>query len=242
MHYRAALGVVLVLALASLGGGCASTEVLDINKRLVSLDDLAKKPADATYVVDPPDAIRVEFLSADGPPARDLTVRSDGCVTLPFVEDVEVAGMTTLEIRTKLESLYERFYRDPQILVSVIGYNSKHVYVYGEVGRQGRVPYTGTQTVSDVIGAVGGFTYRAAPTRVRVVRGDPKRPDIFRVNLKELIYEGDLRQEVSLAENDVVRVPPNALAWVGYQLDLVLWPFRSAIGALGMGQTVQNTF
>ena len=238
MVMRKANLAVPLLVILSLATGCASRQVVDINERLVSLEAIAKKAPDATYVVDPPDAISIEFLSELGPPPRTATLRSDGCVTLPYLEDVKVGGLTTLQIREKLEDLYSRYYKDPQILVTVTGYNSKHLYVYGEVGRQGTVPYTGSQTVADVIGSVGGFTMRAAPTRVRVIRGDVEDPDIYTVNLRRLLYKGDVRQDVSLAENDVVRVPPNVLAWVGYQIDNLLFPFRSVLSALTTSQAL----
>ena len=124
--------------------------------------------------------------------------------------------------------------------MEVTGYNSKHLYVYGEVGREGQVAYTGMQTVSSVIGEVGGVTRRAATGRVRVIRGDPDKPDMFEVDLGALLFEGETRQDVSLAENDVVYVPPTRWAWVGYQIEALLFPFRSALGAVGVMRTVSG--
>jgi len=231
-------GVGIVVALLSIAG-CASKEILDINQRLTSPDLARKSAPDALYVVDPPDAISIEFLGEGIDVAgRSAQLRQDGTITLPYLEDVKVGGMTTVAIREKLESLYAKYYKKPKILVSVVGYNSKHVYVYGEVaGGRGAVPYTGSQTVTDVIGQVGGITPRSAPWRVRVIRGDLDEKEVFKVNLKKLIYEGETRQNVSLAENDVLYVPPNALAWVGYQIDNLLFPFRSVFAAVGTART-----
>ena len=41
-------------------------------------------------------------------------------------------------------------------------------------------------------------------------------------------------QDVSLAENDVVYVPPTVLAWVGYQIQSLLFPARSAVSLAGV--------
>ena len=87
-------------------------------------------------------------------------------------------------------------------------------------------------TVRDLIGEVGGVTSRAASGRIKVVRGDPEDPEIFKVDLDAMIDEGDTLQDVSLAENDIVYVPPTVLAWVGYQVDQLLFPFRSVISAI----------
>ena len=146
----------------------------------------------------------------------------------------------TVRDRDKLELLYTKYYKEPKIVVRVTAYRSKHIYVYGEVGRRGTQPYTGWQTVSDVIGTAGGVTRRAAPNRVKVIRGDPEDPEMYKVNLTELIYEGNTEQDVSLAENDVVYVPPNVLAWVGYQIDNLLFPFRSVLSLLGTARAVET--
>ena len=142
-------------------------------------------------------------------------------------------GLTTIQIREKLEDLYSKYYKEPKILVTVTGYNSKHIFIYGESGRQGWVPYRGHQTFSDVIGEVGGVTERAAYWRCKVIRGDPDNPEITSVNFRKIMLEGDLRQDVSLAEGDVIRVPPTWLAWIGYQIGDLLFPFRSILSAAG---------
>jgi protein involved in polysaccharide export with SLBB domain len=225
------LGVILFCLLS----GCSGKEAMEISQRVVSWDALKKKPPDATYVVAPPDEIKIEFMSPVPPPEepRSATVRQDGIVTLPYIEDVQVGGLTTLQIREKLENLYSKYYKEPKILVTVVGYYSKHIFVYGEVGRQGWVPYRGHQTFSDVMGEVGGVTERAAYRRCKVIRGDPDHPEITTVNFHDIIIEGDRRQDVSLAEGDVIQVPPTWLAWVGYQLNALLFPFQNILNTAG---------
>jgi polysaccharide export outer membrane protein len=231
---------ILVLAAVTLACGCASSPaVKDLNARLTSLEMVSKKPPDATYVVDPPDSIYIEFGNEP-----DLTVteqlRQDGVVVLPHVGEVKLAGMTTQQIREKLEETYAEFYKEPEFVVKVATYRSKHLYVYGEVRSQGTQTYTGYQTLSDVIGAAGGLTQRAKAKHVKVVRGDPDDPEVFRADVRKLIRQGDTSQDVSLAENDVVYVPPTALAWIGYRINEVLFPFRSAFSALGLFRTVEG--
>lgn len=228
---------VFLLGILAITIGCASEDVLD--NRLLPVEDLTKKVPNATYVVDPPDALRIEFLAEKGMD-RNVVLRSDGCVTLTFLEDVEVAGLTTVQIREKLEKLYSQYFKEPKILVTVTAYRSKHIYLDGEVGRRGSIPYTGTQTVMDALGSVGGVTRRAARTRVKVTRGDADDPEVYRVNLKKLMFEGDLRQNILLAEDDVIYVPPTVLAWIGYRIDDLLFPFRSILAAFYTGEQVES--
>jgi polysaccharide export outer membrane protein len=230
----------VLLATLTVTTGCSSTQyVTDLNKRLTSLAIVEKRPPNATYTVDPPDAIRVEFM--DEPTlTREVVLRSDGSVTLPLVYDVNVGGLTTEQIRQKLETLYAKYYKEVHILITVTAFQSKHIYVYGEVPRQGIQPYMGSQTVGEVIGIAGGVTTRAATGRVRVIRGDPKDPEIYRVDLDSIIHDGAALEQVSLSENDVVYVPPTVLAWVGYQMEQVTFPLQQLVAPLITLATVRS--
>lgn len=227
------LSVLCALALVALAG-CRAPEVTEINNRLTSPDIITKKPPNADYIVEPPDVVRVVII---GEPdlTQEAQVRQDGYITFPHIPDQKVVGLTTVEIEELLAEAYSDLVRGPEVHVTVTSYRSKHVYVYGEVGRRGSLPYTGTQTIADVIGSVGGVTRRSAPRRARVIRGDISEPEVFMVDLYALYLKGDRRQDVSLSEDDVVYVPPNVFAWVGYQVDNILFPFR---GILGLGGAV----
>jgi len=202
-----------VLVSAVLLAGCGP-QIEQVNRELDEFARLAKRQPNAPYVVDPPDQLTIEF--PENPELnRQVTVRQDGVVTLSILGDVEVMGMTTEEIAARLKEEYSRYYRDIELMVTVSGFNSKKIFIYGEVGRPGAIPYTGEQTVADVIGLVGGVNRRAQPKKVLVIRGDPVDPDIYRVNLNKLVYEGDAQQNIFLAENDVIWVPPNRFVRVG---------------------------
>lgn len=225
MSRRARWAVVLCSLALLVTVGCASPP-LDINKRLTSLNMIRKKPPDATYVVDPPDVLKVQFLNQ---PELETTqqVRQDGVITLPHVGEVMVAGLTPKEIRENLEETYLTYFKEPKVVVTVTEYRSKRVFIYGEVMQEGLQPYTGSQTVADLVGQAGGVTQFAATSSVQVIRGDPDAPEIYDVDLDELIYEGKTRQNVSLAENDVVYVPPTFLASVGYTIQQLTFPITS---------------
>ncbi len=218
--------------------GCGGPDIKDVNQRIIQLNSVAKKDPNATYVVEAPDQLSIE---AAGLPelTRAVTVRHDGCITMPLLQDIKIGGKTPVEIKKLLEEKYSKYYTDVGFIVTVTGYHSKRIFVYGEVaGRTGAIPYTGDITVADVIGQVGGFTHRASPRRVVVARQGLKEPARFKVDLRKLLYQGDARQNVMLAENDVIYVPPNWLAWVGYKLDLILWPLRGAESGIATSESL----
>ncbi len=208
-----------------------------MRERILDLRATERHSPNADYVVDPPDELRIEFLAdEDRYLNRDVTVRQDGCITLLLLDDVQVDGMTPMSIADKLEERYSEFIKEPRILVTVTAYRSKRIFVTGEVGRQGSIPYTGQQTVADALGEVGGLTRRAWLAHAKVIRGDVDDPEIYAIDLNELLFAGDMKQNIMLAEDDHLRVPPNPFAWAGYQLDNLLYPFRSILSTFSTGE------
>ena len=61
--------------------------------------------------------------------------------------------------------------------------------------------------------------------------GDPEDPEVFRINLKDIMTKGRVDLNLFLAQNDVVYVPPNRWARIGFAVDNVLFPFTSASSA-----------
>ncbi len=162
---------------------------------------------------------------------RQVMVAPDGSISLRLLGDVYVTGLTLGEVRDKVAALYDEHIPSPRVEVTVEETRSARIYVLGQVARPGVQSYVGQQTLLDAIGSAGGVTQRAAPKRILVVRGDPENPEIFRVNFFDIVNKGDVRSNIFLAQNDVVYVPPNTWARMGFAIDNVLFPFSTASGA-----------
>ncbi len=80
------------------------------------------------------------------------------------------------------------------------------VTVYGEVNKPGAFdfPVEGRLTVKDALLMAGGVTQMAAQTRGRLMRANG---DLQLVNLKALIYDGDMSQDYQLGAGDALFVP-----------------------------------
>ena len=232
---------VLCVVVSVIASGCASSEIDNLNERLTSLKEVSKKPPNATYIVEPPDSIRVNVLGEEDVNVQ-ARVRQDGIVTLPHLGETEVAMKTTEDLQEELAEKYADYYKDPEVRVTVTQYRSKHIYVYGEVRNPGPQPYTGYQTLSEAVGDAGGLTQRADYNEVKVVRGDPEAPEVFWADLNRLIYKGQAKQNVSLAQSDVVYVRPSALAWVGYRIQEVMFPFQNLFSGLRTYDTASDVF
>ena len=98
-------------------------------------------------------------------------VSSAGKINFPLIGYVDVAGLTPSEVANKLAALLEKDYlRNPQVDVFVKEYNSKKIYVFGQVKKPGTFKYENGMTIVQAITLAGGFTPLAAPNKTSVTR------------------------------------------------------------------------
>ena len=139
-----------------------------------------------------------------------MTVRPDGRISFPLVDDVYVSGLTPQEVDSELTGRLSKTIRDPSVTVIVSGFKSKGVYVLGEVKKPGRYPLTQPRTAVEMIAEAGQWLDSGVLTSVMVVRrGWTEQPQAYRVNLAQVVLKGDTRKDMALQDGDVVFIPRN---------------------------------
>ena len=139
-----------------------------------------------------------------------VSVRPDGRVSIPLVEDVVAVGKTPTALGREFEDRLKQYVKDPivTILPSIfVGPFTQQVRVIGEAASPKAIPYRTGLTVLDVMIAVGGLTKFAAGDRseiVRIVDGGEKS---YRVHLTSLIRDGDVTENVYMAPGDILIIP-----------------------------------
>ncbi len=86
------------------------------------------------------------------------------------------------------------------------------VYVLGKVGNPGLHTRSGAFSLLQALTLANPSTFHARLYDVRVVRGWPDNPRVYRVNVKALL-EGDLSQNLMLEPGDVVFVPEGIISY-----------------------------
>lgn len=103
---------------------------------------------------------------------RTVTVRPDGMISFPLLDDIPAAGSTTRQLKAKVTAGLKQYVTNPQVSVVVQTVNSFRVSVLGEVRNPGRYEmHSGQATVLDVLAMAGGLTPYATPSRIHVMRG-----------------------------------------------------------------------
>ena len=116
-----------------------------------------------------------------------------------------VAGLARKEATQKIQDAYKQnLLKDPIIELTVV--NLK-VTLLGEFGSQGEFLLEDDHTsLIDIIGKAGGFSPRADPKTLKIIRGDRSNPEIIYVNLKNISSLGS--PKLILQNNDILYIEP----------------------------------
>lgn len=155
----------------------------------------------------------------------NFIVGFDGRIQYNYLGDIPVAGMTKYEVQQVLEKLLQKYVRVPVVTVSIVGYNSKVIYVIGEVNNPGKFVMRGDAIkLREAILAAGLPTHQAALSRVHVIAPDLNDPDVRVLNVKRILYKGKLKDDVDLHPGEIVVVPSTVWSTVNHFLGQLLSP------------------
>lgn len=94
-----------------------------------------------------------------------------------------------------------------EVYVPSIEVGENKILIFGEVKKPGLYPRKPGATLLDAIGMADGYTIYAVLQNTAVIRTADKKSEIIVSDLNSLIKEGDISQNISLANNDIIYVP-----------------------------------
>jgi polysaccharide biosynthesis/export protein len=149
--------------------------------------------------------------------SRTVVVRADGTITLPPLGDIPAAGTTTDALARTIEArVYGTLRFTTQATVSVIAFNSRKIYLAGQVTSPGRYGFEEIPGLVDLLGSAGGLNATADLSAVRILRRtEGAGPTTLTVDLSTAVQTGDLRSVPKLESGDVVYVPAAAAGGTG---------------------------
>ncbi len=156
------------------------------------------------------DVLQVNFWQE---PELNTVVRVDklGNVSLPIVGELRAEGLTPTELSSEIVERIS-FYnpRISQATVLVTQYNSRVVYVLGQVLSPGAYGFESMPTLWEAILKAGGITAEGDMSRVVLIPGDARGGEIRQLDLATILSRGKLEEIPRLRPGDTVDVPRNA--------------------------------
>lgn len=150
----------------------------------------AASDPDTPYRLKPNDRVRVVVFGHDDL-SGEFSVDESGRLALPLIRFVQARDLTTDELeRVITGKLSPGYLKNPRVSVEIL--SLQPVYVIGEVRQPGSYPYTSGMTVLNAVALAGGYTYRAAKNKIRIMRSRVGETDKQRVAEDSVVEPGDV--------------------------------------------------
>jgi polysaccharide export outer membrane protein len=211
------LSCVAVIFLASLSG-CANpvAHIPDFPMaELTRGKGIYGSGTEARYQLIPYDQISIRFTYQ---PEYDtkvpIAIRPDGSIMLDSVGSIQAAGLSPEQLGALITQKVSDRMRDPQVVVSIVQYAPRKIFVGGEVKTPGSVEIREGMTPVQAIFDRGGFTTTAQKDGVVIIRNaGSSNPIIGKIDLN-MALESGLPEPITLLANDVIYVPMSGIGRV----------------------------
>lgn len=132
------------------------------------------------------------------------TVDEEGMITLPFLGQAKVIGLTINEAKAEIQTLTERMYKDASVIIKLASFR---ITVMGEVRRPGNIrTFSDQLSIFEALASVGDISENGDRKNVLIIRPTSEGNKTYRLNLND---KKVLTSEAYfLQPNDMVIVEP----------------------------------
>jgi len=139
--------------------------------------------------------------------SKTVSVRIDGMISMPLVDEIQAAGISPLQLKEKLTEKLKDFVEAPNVTVIVMEANSFKVYVSGQVKSPGVLRLRSETSLAQAISLVGGLSEWANQSKIIIIRKENGKEKRFTVNYKKIVKGKDLSLNILLKPGDTIIVP-----------------------------------
>ncbi len=193
-------------------------------KRVALRKEVSVNPDIGEYTIGAGDVLLINVWGHEDL-TKEVVVSEKGKFSFPLIGEVESGGLTVNELEAKLVHLLSNGYViNPNVSVRIQGYQSKRVYVLGEVRSPGSYSLHKETSLIEIISGAGGVSDNAGWI-IEVVRpserlpdkpvipDEAKKEDIIRVDLEGLLG-GRPKDNIRIEAGDTIFVPKAAYYFI----------------------------
>jgi polysaccharide export outer membrane protein len=161
-------------------------------------------PVPADYVIGPGDTVVVQIYGKENA-ERELVVSREGEIPFPGIGPIRVAGLTFSQMEREIKTRVAKRLIGISVSVTLGRLRTVRVFVLGEVERPGSYNVSGFSTMTNVLIASGGIKSIGSLRDIQLKRGGKT---VGRMDLYDLLLNGDSRSDSRLLAGDAIFVPP----------------------------------
>jgi polysaccharide export outer membrane protein len=160
-----------------------------------------------SYVIGPGDILSIDIWKEPDLSKQQVTVRLDGKISLPLLNEIKVSGLSCIDLRNQLQAKYKDYVDVPQVSVTLVESHSKKIYLLGNVANQGEYELRKNMTIMQAISLAGGLNQWADTSDIRLIRRIKGVEKIFRIDYDVIVSGNDFSQNIQLRPDDTIYVP-----------------------------------
>lgn len=161
------------------------------------------------YLIGPGDQLNI-FVWRNADLSSNVTVRPDGRISSPLIDDLEVANLKATEVASLIEEKLATYIRTPKVTVIVSGFHStsaQQIRVIGNATNPKTLPYRAGMTLLDVMIEVQGLSEFADGDKAKLIRNINGENKQYIIQLDSLIREGDITKNRPVYPGDTIIIP-----------------------------------
>ncbi len=161
-------------------------------------------PIPGDYRVGPGDSVRIQLFGKEN---RDYELQVDrsGHLQLPELGPMSVAGLTFNELREQIQRTVRERYIGVESAVTLGELRSMQVFVLGEARTPGSYTVSSLATISHALYVSGGVLESGSLRNIQLKRNGKT---VARLDLYDLLLQGDTSNDQALQPGDAVFIPP----------------------------------
>jgi polysaccharide biosynthesis/export protein len=181
-----------------------------LNSTFNPLINVGQREELGKYTLGAGDIVKIDIFNVPEL-SGNQTVAPDGTITIALVGAIKVEGLTIEETARLLEKRLAPFLVRKIVNVSLIDSRPLSIAIVGEVNRPGTRILSLSRNIANVTSALnlaGGITQQADVSNIQVSRlGSGGQRRIIKIDLLNLLRQGDINQDIRLLDGDSIFVP-----------------------------------
>ncbi len=167
-----------------------------------------KSVEDTTYQIWPGDSLQI-FVWQNPELSMSVLVRPDGLISMPLVEEMDVAGKNPSVVAREIEQMLHSYIKKPLVTIIVTNFSEnphQSIRILGAAVKPTEMRYQKNMNVLDVVIYMGGLSEFAAGNRASLVRRVCNENKTYPLKLEDLV-KGDVNANVDLQPGDIIVIP-----------------------------------
>jgi len=161
------------------------------------------------YILGSADSISLDLTDTDDLDGTYL-IDQDGMVDLPFVGRVKIGDLTINEAQNILMQIIKNFYKNPDLQIDVIEFNSSKVYIIGAVRNQITINLD-QKPIRLIEAAIQANFNPSAADKLYGTKGILRRDNqVYKINLDNTFKSTDEKENFYLKKDDVIFIDRNS--------------------------------